>query len=151
MLLQVEQLTKWQLFSLKMITSTILSEIDVILCICSAWDRSRVKWDNPQNSTLNEDLSQQIPKNLPGLYNLESGRSSLFIFFEIKTNSGFFGHTWPNLNPLFVYFYKKYICTYKNIVQLTVKFYAQHISILIHILFDPMHHFKIFWVQAVFI
>ena len=32
MLLQAEQLTKWQLFSLKMTTSTILSEIDVILC-----------------------------------------------------------------------------------------------------------------------
>ena len=34
MLLQAEQLTKWHLFSLKMTTSTILSEIDVILCIC---------------------------------------------------------------------------------------------------------------------
>ena len=31
-----EQLTKWQLFSLKMRTSTILSEIDDILCIFSA-------------------------------------------------------------------------------------------------------------------
>ena len=29
-------LTKWQLFSLKMTTSAILCEIDVILCICSS-------------------------------------------------------------------------------------------------------------------
>ena len=36
MMLKAEQLTKWQLFSLKMTTSTISSEIDVILCICSA-------------------------------------------------------------------------------------------------------------------
>ena len=37
MLLQADQLTtKWQLFSLKMTKSTILSEIDVILCVCSA-------------------------------------------------------------------------------------------------------------------
>ena len=31
-----KQLTKWQLFSFRMTTSTILSEIYVILCICSA-------------------------------------------------------------------------------------------------------------------
>ena len=36
--LQNEQLTKLQLFSLKMATLTILSEILVILCICSACD-----------------------------------------------------------------------------------------------------------------
>ena len=34
LLLQTEQLTKWQFFSLKMTAWTILSEIDVILCIC---------------------------------------------------------------------------------------------------------------------
>ena len=59
LLLQAEQLTKWQLFSLKMTISTNLSEMYVIFCICSAcnnifffsaWDKSRVKWDNSRNS-----------------------------------------------------------------------------------------------------
>ena len=36
--LQAEQLTKWQLFSLKMTTLTILNNIDVILSICSAFN-----------------------------------------------------------------------------------------------------------------
>ena len=36
MLLQAEQLTELQLFLLKMTILNILSEIDVILCICSA-------------------------------------------------------------------------------------------------------------------
>ena len=61
LLLKADQLTKWQLFSLKVTTLTISSEIDVILCICSAcnniysffstWDKSCVKWDNSWNST----------------------------------------------------------------------------------------------------
>ena len=36
LLLQAKQLIKWKLFSLKMTTLTILSEIDVIRCISSA-------------------------------------------------------------------------------------------------------------------
>ena len=59
-MLQTEQLTKWQLFSLKMTTSTILSEIYVICAFAqllttfiffSVWDQSHVKWDNFENST----------------------------------------------------------------------------------------------------
>ena len=71
LLLQSEQVTKWQLFSLKMTTLTVLSEIDVNCAFAqlvttfiffSAWDKSRVKWDNSQNTTQkmsgpqNEDL-----------------------------------------------------------------------------------------------
>ena len=38
-LLQAEYQTKWQLLSLKMTALTLLSEIDVILCICSACNK----------------------------------------------------------------------------------------------------------------
>ena len=38
-------------FSLKMTTSTILSEIVVILCICSAWDKSSILWANGPKPT----------------------------------------------------------------------------------------------------
>ena len=51
----------WQLFSLKMTTATILSEIlrchfvhlaqlITTVILFSAWNKSRVKWDNSQNS-----------------------------------------------------------------------------------------------------
>ena len=49
---KASKLTKWQLFSLKMTTSTILSE-NVILCICSTCNNiymSLVKWNNSRNS-----------------------------------------------------------------------------------------------------
>ena len=52
-----EQLTKWQLFSLIMTTLTILSEIDVILCICSACDNIFFsQGQHPKTNTDIEDL-----------------------------------------------------------------------------------------------
>ena len=46
------QLTKWPVFSLKMTTSTILSETDVILWICSAcWFSSKLEISHVLNGT----------------------------------------------------------------------------------------------------
>ena len=60
-MLQAEQLTKWQLFSLKMTISAILRVKQMSFCAFAqlvtiyifflAWDKSCVKWDNSQNST----------------------------------------------------------------------------------------------------
>ena len=58
MLLQAEQMHKMTSISLKMVKVVILSEnsqsvVQLVITVISfsAWDKSRVKWDNSQNST----------------------------------------------------------------------------------------------------
>ena len=56
------QQNTYQLFSLKMTTLTILREIAfTTITDFSVWDRSRVKWDNSQNSTQKMRTSANLP------------------------------------------------------------------------------------------